>query len=138
VEQLQLGAAGSGYYPGYQLRLAGNNLGGTTPTNDLIITVGEIDRDGPGVDPASIVLGKIISVGNTGTPVVGSSVNFYPSVSISEPVNTIINNTSTVTFSSLARILVTFAANHGLVPGNTALVSITSSGTGHDTSRVKE
>jgi hypothetical protein len=127
-----VGAAGSGYYPGYQLRLAGNNLGGTTPTNDLIITVGEVDRDGPGVDPANIVLGRIVSVGNTGTPVVGSSVNFYPSVSISEPVNTIINNTSTVTFSSLARILVTFAANHGLVPGNTALVSITSSGTGHN------
>jgi hypothetical protein len=124
--------AGSGYYPGYQIRVPGTQLGGTSPANDLTITVGDVDRDGPGVDPANIVLGRLVSVGSTGTSVQGSTVNFFPSVSISEPVVATINNSSSIIFSSLARILVSFANNHGLVPGNTALVSITSSGTGHN------
>jgi len=124
--------AGSGYYPGYQIRVPGTQLGGTSPTNDLTITVGDVDRDGPGVDPANIVLGRLVSVGSTGTSVQGSTINFFPSVSISEPVVSTINNSSSIIFSSLARILVSFSNNHGLVPGNTALVSITSSGTGHN------
>jgi hypothetical protein len=36
---------GSGYVAGNQIRVAGNLLGGTTPTNDLTITLNTVGRD---------------------------------------------------------------------------------------------
>ena len=117
---------GSGYYPGYQLKLLGSNLGGSTPANDMIITVQNIQ-----VEPNDFIIGKIEGVTSTGTPIVGAAVTFHPSVVISEPVTSVVPNPSTITFTSLARINVNFTSNHGLVPGNTAIVSITSGGSNH-------
>ena len=115
--------AGSGYYPGYQLRALGTILGGVTTGNDLTMTVTEINLSG--------TPGAIASVSSSGTPVGGTAAVFYPTVSISETTTGQIADATSVSFSSLARILVQFGSNHGLVPGDTVLSAITSVGSGH-------
>ena len=115
---------GSGYYPQYSLQIPGTSLGGTSPTNDLSLSITSINLN-------SSPIGGISSVTASGTPASGTPIDFYPSVSISEPTTGIIFDSTTVSFSSLARIRVSFANNHGLVPGSTIITSITSAGAGH-------
>ena len=117
--------SGAGYYPEYQVKIFGTELGGTTPTNDLIITTSGLTV-GSGNS-----LGIIDSVSIAGTPVVGSALTFYPAVTISEPTTQSIPQGTSLAFSSLAKIQVDFASKHGLVPGDTLLVSIASTGTNH-------
>jgi hypothetical protein len=117
--------SGVGYYPEYQIKILGTELGGTTPTNDLIITT-----SGLAVGSGNS-LGIINSVSIGGTPVVGSALTFYPAVTISEPTTQSIPQGTSLSFSSLAKIQVDFASKHGLVPGDTLLVSIASTGTNH-------
>jgi hypothetical protein len=123
---VQIENNGFGYYPGYELKVLGTSLGGTTPSNDLKIQIDSVETE-----PNDFILGKIVSSSAIGTPVVGSAITFYPSVALSEFTSGIITSSTTINYSSLARILVNFPGNHGLVPGDTALVSITSGGANH-------
>lgn len=116
-------SGGSGYYPGYQLRILGTVMGGTT-ANNLTMTVN-------GINLGTSTIGVISSVSSSGTPTEGSQAVFYPSLAISEPTTGQIGDSTTISFSSLARILVTFANNHGLVPGSTIISTINSAGAGH-------
>ena len=115
---------GSGYYPNYQLKILGSSLGGVTPNNDLVMTVTNIDL-------SNSIVGTLSSITVAGSASVGTSVTFFPSVSISEPTIGFIADNSNISYGSLARIRVSFATNHGLVPGNTIISTITSTGTGH-------
>jgi hypothetical protein len=56
-----LSLGGAGYAVGQQITISGANLGGSTPTNDLIITVGSISGAGP--------LGPITSITYSGTAI---------------------------------------------------------------------
>ena len=127
--QVAVAQSGTGYYPDYELKILGTELGntGATPTNDLIITVADINKE-----PVDYVNGGIVGVSAAGSPVVGDSINFTQSVTLSETTTDRIEPVTTINFSSLARILVSFASKHGLVPGDTALISITSSGANHE------
>ena len=116
---------GTGYYPEYQVKILGTSLGGTTPTNDLTITTSGIGYDG------GTTLGIATGASASGTAIVGDSLTFYPSITMSEPSTAPISAGTTITFASLARVNVEFTSNHGLVPGDTALVSITSGGSNH-------
>ena len=116
---------GVGYYPEYQIKILGTSLGGTTPTNDAILTTNGLQYSG------GPTLGIVTSASASGTAIVGDSFTFYPSITMSEVTTSPISTGTAVTFASLARIGVTFASNHGLVPGDTALVSITSGGSNH-------
>lgn len=116
--------SGQGYYPEYQVKISGTELGGSSPTNDLIITTDSLNIN-------TLNLGTIQNVSVSGTPVVGSAITFYPAVTLSEVTTAKIAEFSSVSFSSLAKILVDFTSNHGLVPGDTLLVSIGSNGTNH-------
>lgn len=118
--------SGKGYYPGYQLRILGSSIGAVSSANDIIITVETIIQESN-----DFILGKILGVSNTGIPLVGSGITFFPSVSLSEVTSSNIPITSTISFTSLARININFTSNHGLVPGDTALVSIYSGGANH-------
>ena len=111
---------GSGYKVGYQFIIPGVSLGGSSPVNDCTITVVDISNGG-----------TITEISAFGTPVSGDSIAFFPAISLSSATTSTIGNSSTVTFSAIARILIQFASNHGLVPGDTILVSITSNGSGH-------
>ena len=118
--QPTVGVAGSGYQLGYQFVIGGDLLGGTSPANDMTITVNGIDDSG-----------GITSISATGSPLAGDTIAFYPAVSVSAATQGIIGPGSNITYSAIAKIMVEFATNHGLVPGDTILSSITSSGTGH-------
>ena len=113
--------AGEGYKVGYQFNIPGVSLGGVSPTNDLTITVENVDDSG-----------AITLISATGTPVSGDSIAFFRAVSLSSPTNNIIGNGGSISYSAIAKILVEFNSNHGLVPGDTILVAITSQGSGHD------
>lgn len=116
---------GVGYYPEYQIKIFGTSLGGATPANDAILTTNGLQYSG------GSVLGIVTSASASGTAVVGDSFTFYPSITMSEVTISPISAATVVNFASLARIGVTFASNHGLVPGDTALVSIVSGGSNH-------
>jgi len=115
---------GSGYFPGYQLKVPGTLLGGTTPTNDLFITIST-------TVPNSSTRGRISTVVPSGTPSTGQVLNFFPSVAISELTTAQISDATSISHSSLARFEVAFANAHGLVPGDTITSTITSAGAGH-------
>ena len=116
---------GSGYYPEYQIKILGNDLGGTTPANDLTLTTNGIQFTGGNI------LGIVTSASTSGTAVIGNSFTFFPAITISEVTTSPINSGTAVTFASFARININFTSNHGLVPGDTALVSISSGGSNH-------
>jgi hypothetical protein len=116
---------GIGYYPEYQIKILGSELGGTSPTNDLIITTTGLRYTG------GPTLGIVDSASTSGTAVIGDSFQFFPSVTISEATTSPISAGTAITFSSLARINVQFPTKHGLVPGDTILTTITSGGSNH-------
>jgi hypothetical protein len=117
----EITTGGTGYKIGYQFSISGASLGGSPTTNDMTITVSNVD-----------VAGTITEVTASGVPVSGDTIAFFKAVSLSAPTTSIVGNGTTVTYSAIAKINVAFATNHGLVPGDTILVSITSSSSGHD------
>jgi len=114
--------SGTGYFPEYQIKILGTSLGGITPVNDLVITTDGLSfTSGP-------TLGAVNTASTSGTAAVGDSFTFFPSITMSEVTTGAISPGTAVTFSSLARLNVSFPSKHGLVPGDTILVSITSGG----------
>lgn len=111
---------GTGYKLGYEFKILGVQLGGQAPQNDLTITVDDV---GPN--------GEILDVSASGIPVSGDTIQFYKSVALSSPTTNVIGTTASVSYSAIAKLLVEFDSNHGLVPGDTILASITSTGSNH-------
>jgi hypothetical protein len=110
---------GSGYVAGNVVRVLGTDLSGTSTTNDLLITV------------QSVTGGAITSITSFGTAVPGTTVDFYSALTLSEVTTTTIPNGTTINYSGIAQIEVTFASAHGLVPGASVTVAITSTGSNH-------
>ena len=116
---------GTGYYPEYQIKILGTDLDGTSPLNDLILTTTGISFSG------GPILGVVTSASTVGTAVVGDSFTFFPSITMNEITTSSISAGTAITFASLARINVNFTTNHGLVPGDSIVVNITSGGSNH-------
>jgi len=112
--------AGTDYFQGEQIKILGTSLGGATPEQDAIVTI------------ATVSAGGVATATITGTAISAQTINFYSTISFSEPTTASIANGATITISAIAKILITFATNHGLVPGANMLIDITSSGTNHD------
>jgi len=112
---------GTGYKLGYEFIIPGVQLGGVAGVNDMTITVSDVNA-----------AGTILAVTASGTPVSGDTIVFFKAVSLSAPTTSIIGTGATITYSAIAKINVEFTTNHGLVPGDTVLVSITSNQSGHD------
>ena len=105
--------SGTGYQLYDRIRLTGGN-------NDTTVQVTDVG-----------VGGLITGVSTTGTPITAPDINFVSAFTISEPTTVQLANGNTdLTFSSIATIQITFAGNHGFVPGSTITVQITSSGAG--------
>ena len=117
----EVASGGAGYSIGNQFKILGVSLGGTSPLNDMTITVNNVNY----------FTGAVTEISASGTPVSGDSIAFYPSLSLSAPVTAEIANGATLNYAAIARIRAQFTANHGLVPGNTILTAITSVGTNH-------
>ena len=118
---VSVNTGGSGYEIGERILISGTSLDGSTPTNDLILEV------------ATTTSGFINTVTLiSGTAVSASTIEFYSSVSISEVTTAIIPDNTNITGSAIGKFLATFSAPHGLVPGASILVDISSSGTNHE------
>jgi len=116
-----ISSPGSKYKVGYIFIVSGQNLGGSTPSNNMNIQVLDVNSNG-----------EILEIGVTGVPNSGDVLDFRPTVSISNNLNSNVTSGTTYTFSSLAEIEVTFTDKHGLLPGSNVLASITSSGSNHE------
>jgi hypothetical protein len=110
---------GTGFNQFNRFLIPGSILGGVDTTNDAIVTVTTVSG------------GVITGVSVTGTAVRGSQISVFSTVAISESTTANIATSSTVTFSAIATIQASFLSAHGLVPGSSIMISITSTGTNH-------
>ena len=106
---------GTNYAVGDKIIISGSSLGGTTPANDITVTVQGVTS-----------FGGVVSNTHVGTAIGGTGLSVYSSVTISDPVTQSIPLTSTISYSALATMRVNFTTPHGLVPGNAFLVVIIS------------
>jgi hypothetical protein len=108
-------SAGSGYYVGNTLVVSGSLLGGTNGVNDVTIVVASIGSNG-----------DIVTVSSSGTPTSSSAIQFFSTITFSEITVNSISAGTEIVYRALATIGVTFNSNHGLVPGDTFIVTISS------------
>jgi len=116
---LAIANAGSNYQIGNTLSVAGSALGGSIPGNNATITV------------TSVSGGAISAALITGNPVAGSVLDFYSALSLSEVTTGSIPDGTSIAYAAIAGIQVAFTTAHGLVPGASITVSISSNGTNH-------
>jgi hypothetical protein len=107
---------GTLYTNGNRMIITGDLLGGQSPLHDLEIVVASVDTGG-----------EILTVTeNYEAAVTGESANFIATVTMSEATTGDILPLEEITFSALATLNVTFPNNHGLVPGDTFITTVTS------------
>jgi len=106
---------GGNYLVGNKIKIAGSTLGGIDPTNDLVLTI-----TGVGVG------GDITTVTGTGTALSGTVVKTYSTVTMSEQTTAALVAFDTQAFAALATVEITFSSAHGLVPGNSFIITIAS------------
>jgi hypothetical protein len=73
--------------------------------------------------------GDIISFSISGTPVTAPTKNFISSIALNDFSTAPIADATTVNYTSIALIEITFATAHGFLPGDSITISINSSGT---------
>ena len=96
---------GNNFRLGNRFTISGTDLGGTSPTNDAIVTIDGVS----GTTPSSFSA--------TGNAVRGDQIDIYATISLSSNTTSLIGSGQTVTTSGIARVRVTFADSHGLLPG---------------------
>lgn len=106
---------GQSYRVGNTLLVTGNLVNGSTPLNNVLLTVSTVDLNG-----------GITAVTASGTPALGDSITIYPTVTLSDATIDIISSGTVLNVGAIATIQVTFSSNHGLVPGASVLSNITS------------
>ena len=116
VYTVAVNTPGSQYKIGNRILISGNDLGGNSPANDLIITA----------DTVGTPNGDITATTEEGSGAPGSTLTVYSTVSMSESTTNPLQALSTVNFDALATISVSFGSPHGLVPGSTFIVSVDS------------
>lgn len=112
--------AGTNYFLGEKIRIPGTSLDGASPANDATISITSVS--------GNAITGATIS----GTGVLGETVEFWSSVSFSEVTTATVANNTSITATGIATIQVTFPNAHGLVPGQSIIVTINSTGTNHN------
>ena len=112
--------AGINYRVNERITILGTSLGGTVPTNNATITITGVGAGG-----------EITAFSTAGTGVGGASVDFYSAISISAASTAQIPDATSLTYAAIATVQVTFPYTHGLVPGASVMVDITSTGSNH-------
>jgi len=107
--------AGLNYREGNQISIDGADLGGANPANNATVTV-QTTTITDGVGTATI----------TGSGFIGNTINFIGSVTLSEPSILAVPSLTNINFEALATIQVTWPYAHGLIPGNSFIVTQTS------------
>lgn len=126
----------SGSYSGISVSQSGSNY----LVNNLI-QISENLLDGAGDSTRNLVL-QVTAIGTGGSIVsvvavsgvarsVGDPIQFLSSVDISDNLAATLSTGRTVNFTAIAKIQVAFPNAHGLTPGSSISINITSAGTGH-------
>ena len=124
ITSVNIATGGSGYVQGDTVTIDGGTGG------QLQITGVNAEAQ---VNVASVSAGGLIqSLTASGTPVTAAAQNFISAVNLSAATTALVPSGTTFTYSAIATIEVTFQSAHGLVPGNSITVDITSDGTNHD------
>lgn len=127
----------NGAYTGLSIATSGSGY----LTNNLI----KIDQsllDGAGNNSRSVIL-QVVFVSGTGqiqavsilsgTPVsVGTPIPFFSTFDVNDSLVADLPANRTYSFEAIAKITVTFATSHGLIPGSGVSIAIGSLGTNHD------
>ena len=104
-------SGGNNFELGNRFTISGTDLGGTSPTNDAIVTITGVS----GSTPSNFT--------GSGNAVRGDQIDIYSTVSISTNTTQIVPASTSITTSGIARIRITFADAHGLLPG--AAITVT-------------
>ena len=110
----QVTSGGTGYRNNNRVLIAGTSVGGTSPINDVLLTVTNSSS------------GAIVSATASGTTIAGASFLIYPSLTLSEALTGELPSGTTLNVGAIGTIQVDFTSKHGLLPGATILSSITS------------
>jgi hypothetical protein len=105
---------GTNYQVGNRIIIPGDILGGTQPANDLTLRVNTVSS------------GVITDVVSLGTADLGDDFDLISTILISESTTALLPANTTVNYAALATLEITFTTAHGLVPGNTFIVTVTS------------
>jgi hypothetical protein len=119
VYTVVLNQAGTNYTVGDNLIILGTALGGATPANDLLLSV-------------TGASGGVTLVNTSGTATGGATLAFYSSITTNLVTSATVPANTTITASAISKIQITFSSNHGLVPGSSMLITISSTGTNHN------
>jgi len=99
----------SGYVIGDKVTILGTQLGGTSPSNDLILIA-------DGVDFSSVSL-------VSGIPATASVLNLICTFTMTEATTASMPANTSISFEALATLEIDFPNAHGLVPGNSFIVT---------------
>ena len=114
-DNISVFSGGSGYKVGDRINIPGTSLEGATPLNDV-----EMYVDGTSA-------GSITSVSATYTIAnPGTNIDIISTITISEATSALIALNETISYAALATININWPAAHGLVPGDTFIVNMTS------------
>ncbi len=116
-----VGDPGADYLVGDRILIDGANVEGITVTHDISIYISSTDP----------ITGGIAGITFSGSAYPGEAVDFYSTITMSDLTSGPIVSSANVSFSAIATIKVDWPTAHGLVPGSSILVAISSSGTNH-------
>jgi hypothetical protein len=106
---------GVDYQPGDRLILSGSDLDGQSPANDISIIVTTVDALNN-----NAITGFTTSFDSAE---LGTQIPLYATFTMTENTNGIMPAQETITFSAIATLEISFPNAHGLVPGDTFIVS---------------
>ena len=109
-------ATGSGYKIGDRFVIAGTNMSGASPANDVTASVSQVSASGA-VETLTFTYGLAEY---------GTYFDLISVISISEATTNTIAFNQSISYSALATLQAEWEYAHGLVPGDTFIVSITS------------
>ena len=104
---------GADYSVGNSFTIDGTNLGGISPLNDVYIRITNVDGSG--------VATAIIDESDSAAP--GHQFTFISTVVVTDATSGPISKNATITYGALATLEVTLTNAHGLVPGDTFIVT---------------
>ena len=125
VQSITINNPGSGYAASNSITISGGSA-------DSTFTISTVSTPAT-IAVLTVTAGGVIQslTGTTGTPITAPTKNFISAFTISEATNAVIPTADTsITYSAIAVIEVTMPSPHGLIPGATITVSISSAGTG--------
>ena len=129
-----VGGTGTGLTLDITGDLGGLVIAATINTPGKDYTVGDVVTiDGGNGDATATILsvdpgGSIISFTVNGTPVTAPNVNFISAFSLNDFTTQSIADATSLSYTSIATIEVTFLTAHGFIPGDSLTISINSSG----------